>query len=85
MWLESLREVLKIVSFMGLIATGPMMIAVTYKKIKDTYPVEVERNKWIFWVLSIVLTAVFLSLFQVLFPDNSRPAGRGIYYNTTGN
>lgn len=80
MWLESLRSVLKIVSIIGLLATGPMMVAVTYKKLKERYPVEVERNKWAFFVIAFILSVVFFSLFQLLFPDNP-PVPGGILRN----
>lgn len=75
MWLEVLRGVLKIISLIGLMATGPMMVAVTYKKVKERYPSEVKKYKWLFWVMSIVLSVVFLAIFLLLFPDRPTVPG----------
>ena len=80
MWLEQMRQFLKIVSFMGFMATGPMMVAVTYKTVREKYPVEVKRYSWIFWVMSLFLSTAFFALFQVLFPDNP-PIPGGIFGN----
>jgi len=76
MWLESLRQVLKLVSLIGLLATGPMMVAVAHKEIKDRYPEEVKRYNWIFWIVALISSIAFFAMFQIFYPDNVPIPGR---------
>ena len=65
--LSPLRTFLKFVSFLGLIATVGMMIALLYKKLKDAYPEKVEKNKWVFVVIAILMSALMVFLFRQFF------------------
>jgi hypothetical protein len=65
--LKPLIQFLKIVSMLGLIVTCSMMTAVTYKKLKEYYPTQVEDNKWVFVVFAGLSSMLMIFLFQRFF------------------
>lgn len=62
--LKPLLTFLKIVSFLGLIVTIAMMTAVIYKKLKEHYPVQVEKNQWVFILVGGLMTFVMIFIYR---------------------
>jgi len=58
---------LRIVSIVGLIAMVVTMIAVIYSKLEEQYPDKVKKYKWVFPLIAILMSGLFVFLFQLFF------------------
>lgn len=62
--LKPLLTFLRIVSLLGMLVMVSMMTAVLYKKLKEKYPVQVQRHKWVFYVVAGLMNILMFFLYQ---------------------
>ena len=66
-YIDQLIETFKIIALLGFIATGGLIIGISYKLFKNYFKETAEKKKWVFYILAIVISIILIFIYQMLF------------------
>jgi hypothetical protein len=65
--LEKLKAILRVVVSAGFVASGVLIVGISYKLFEERFPGNAKKYKWIFAVIALFLLMLFVFIYYLLF------------------